>query len=565
MKRNFIYIVISYCLIFTSNVIGQNNDNSNLDNAEVVIEKNSNYELQLMGREFDKIQRIEKKVKPSPQNYELELVGIELNDSLPKQLPAVLDDYEEKKYYSKYLRVGFGNYVTPYIEGGINSNRNPEFDYGLNFLHKSSQEGSVSRKLSGGSHNAIDGFGKYYSDYGTSSFSLGYDRVGTHFYGFEGDETKINQDSIKQSISNIAFKVGHEIPSYLTGADYSIKGDLFFDYTFDRLDASEVEVGIALSGEYELAEQSKVKLNLIGAFNQYSNKTTVGEALDLNRSWMKFGGVYETTIDDLYIKAGAKIAYSADSSSLDKSFYFYPDVFVEYTIEEEALAAFFELKGDLGIVNYKSLSTQNAWISNDISLLHENKVIDIRVGADAILGDDIGVRGSIGYGLVQNMGFFVNDPNDVSKFLMLYASEKNTGLLNFNIAGSWTKREWSVNASTDWNIYNLNDSLIQNAYHRPLAVNTVGVSYKYMSNWVFKASVYNKIGLKAMEIDAQTGEQNTISLPMVFDMNLSAQYRINENFDAFALVNNLFSQTYENYHRYNVRGFQMMAGISYRF
>ncbi|KXX70680.1 hypothetical protein AVL50_07640 [Flammeovirga sp. SJP92] len=545
--------------------MAQNNDNSNLDNAEVVIEKNSSYELQTMGREYDKIQRIEKKVKPSPQNYELELIGMNLNDSLPKQLPAVIDDHEEKKYYSKYIRVGYGNFITPYIEGGLNSNRNPDFDYGVNFLHRSSQEGSVSRKLSAGSHNAVDGFGKYFSDYGTSSFSVGYDRVGTHFYGAEGDETQISQDSIKQIINNISLKVGHEMPSYLTGNSYSLKGDLFFDYTSDKFDANELEIGVDIHGEYELLNDAKIHLNLIGAFNQYKNQSTTDQAIELNRSWMKFGGVYEANFDEWYIKAGAKIAYSADTISYDKNFYFYPDVFVEYTISEDELAAFLEIKGDLNLVDYKSLTNENPWVSNDLTLLHENRLIDVRLGADAIVGGDVGIRGSIGYAVVQNMGFFINDPTDVSRFLMAYATEGNTGVFNVNVAGSWTQREWMVTASTNWNMYSISDDLISDPYHKPLAVNNVSVAYKYLSNWTFKADIYNKIGLKALEVDAQTAEQKTISLPMIFDLNLSAQYNINENLDAFVLVNNLFAQTYENYYRYNVKGFQLMAGVGYRF
>ncbi|NME69665.1 TonB-dependent receptor [Flammeovirga aprica] len=565
MKNFNRYITLVFCLIIASPLMAQTNDNSNLDNAEVVIEKNSSYEMQTMGREYDKIQRIEKKVKPQPQNYELELIGMDLNDSLPKQLPAVIDDHEEKKYYSKYIRVGYGNFITPYIEGGVNSNRNPDFDYGVNFLHRSSQEGSVSRKLSAGSHNAIDGFGKYFSDYGTTSFSLGYDRVGTHFYGVEGDETQISQDSIKQIINNFGFKIGHEMPSYLTGNSYSLKGDLFFDYTADKFNASEMEIGVDINGEYEMLNDAKIHVNLIGAFNQYKNQTTADQSIDINRSWVKLGGVYEATFDELYIKAGAKIAYSADSSSFDKGFYFYPDVFVEYTIAEDELAAFLEVKGDLNIVDYKALTNENPWVSNDLTLLHENKLIDIRLGADAIVGSDIGIRGSIGYAIVQNMGFFVNDPSDISRFLMAYATEGNTGVFNLNVAGSWTQREWMVTASTDWNMYSIGDDMIAEPYHKPLAVNNVSVVYKYLSNWTFKANIYNKIGLKALEVDAQTAEQNTVSLPMIFDMNLSAQYKINENLDAFLLVNNLFAQTYENYYRYNVKGFQLMAGVGYRF
>ncbi|AZQ62131.1 hypothetical protein EI427_07740 [Flammeovirga pectinis] len=564
------YIGLAVIMLSTANVFGQSNQStsqsSDLDNAEVIIEKISNYDLPMVvGREYEKIKRIQKNIQPTPQQYDLELVEVDIQDSIPKQLPAVLDGHEEKTFYDKYIRLGYGNFVTPFVEAGINNNTNPNLDFGFHLLHKSSQEGAVYRKLSAGSLNTIDGFGKYYSDYGTSSVSLNFNRVGTHFYGFEGDETLVDQDSIKQIVSNINFKIGHEMPSYVTGQDFSIKGDLFFDYSYDHYNAAEFEVGIDVNGNYELDDNSKIIGEFVAAINQYSNKTTSDVDINQNRNWFKFGAAYETRIDDLYIKAGAKIAYSGDTSSYDKNFYIYPDVFVEYTIEEEALAAFLEIKGDLDLVNYKSVTTMNPWVSNNLSLLHENRLIDIKLGVDAIVIDNIGIRGSLGYAISQNMGFLVNDLTDVSRFDMLYATENNTGVFNVNVSGSWSKREWSVTASTDWNMYSLNDSIIQDAYHRPLAVNTVGVKYKYLSKWTFGATIYNEIGIKALTVNETTLQQETLSLPVIFDMNLSAQYAINDNFGAFALVNNLFSQNYQKYYRYNVKGFQLLAGVSYRF
>ncbi|NLR92270.1 TonB-dependent receptor [Flammeovirga agarivorans] len=543
----------------------QSSQSSNLENAEVVIEKESSFELPIMSREYGKIEKIKRKNQRIPQEYELELITLDVEDSLPKQLPAVLDNREEKKFYDKYVRAGLGNYLTPYLEAGINNNRNPDFDYGLKLYHKSSQEGSVYKKLSAESHNSFDAFGTYYSDYGQSKVGLNYNRIGTHFYGFEGDETLVTQDSIKQIIQNISFNASHEMPAYLTGNSYSLKGGLLFDYTFDHFDASEFQVGIDISGDYHLDEESKISGFVEGAYNQYKNTTTTAVEVSENRSWAKFGGNYQTRIDEWYVKAGVQMAYSADSNSNDKGFYFYPDVMVEYTITEDELAAFLQVKGGLKMVQYKTLSELNPWLSNDVNLLHENNIVDIEAGVDAILLESIGIRGTLGYSISQNMGFLVNDPNDVSKFLMLYATDGNTGVFKMDIAGTWTKREWTVKAEAKVNAYSVSDSTVQKAYHRPVSENSVTVSYKYLSNWTFGAVIYNKIGITALEIDPTTGVRSDVSLPVIFDMNLTAQYKINDNFGAFALVNNLFSQKYENYYRYNVKGFQLLAGVSYRF
>ncbi|MBB3698790.1 hypothetical protein KMW28_09595 [Flammeovirga yaeyamensis] len=560
MRKLMIYMLI-FCGATTIG-LGQN---SNLENAEVVIEKQSSFELPVMSRDYEKIDKIQRKNKKVPQQYNVTLINEEVADSLPQQLPAVLDQREEKKFYDKYIRAGFGNYITPYVELGINGNTNPNFDYGVKFYHKSSQEGAVGRKLSAESRNEFDAFATKYSDYGITNASINYNRQGTHFYGFTADPNMISQDSIKQIIQSIGFDVSHEIPSYLTGNDLSFKGGLLFDYTFDHYNANEVELGLQLEGDYQLNEDAKINAHLKGAYNQYNNKTLTDTEISQNRSWFKLGVNYQTFLDDIYIKAGLKLAYSGDTSQYDKGFYIYPDILVRYTISEDELAAFFKVDGDLELVNYNNVTSMNPWVNNNLNLLHEDKAINIQLGAEANLSDEIGVKGSIGYALSNNMGFLINSPTDVSRFEMVYATNDKTGNFKIDLEGMWSKREWEVIAQARLNAYNVQDTLIGKAYHRPISENTISVKYKYLSNWKFGAVVYNKIGIKAVEFDPQTGARNEINLPVIFDLNLTAQYQFNENLSAFGLVNNLFSQKYQEYYRYNVRGFQLMAGVSYKF
>ncbi|OHX65756.1 TonB-dependent receptor [Flammeovirga pacifica] len=552
-------------LIFLGALQLSNAQNSSLDNAEVVIEKQSSFELPVMSRDYEKLEKVKRKNKKVPQQYSVQLINEEVADSLPQQLPAVLDQREEKKFYDKYIRAGFGNYLTPYVELGINGNTNPDFDYGVKYYHKSSQEGSVGRKLSAESRNEFDAFASKYSDYGITNASVNYQRQGTHFYGFDADPNVISQDSIKQIIQNINFSVGHEMPSYITDNNYSLRGDVIFDYTFDHYKASEIEVGIDLGGAFDINQETKINVDLKAAYNQYSNTTTTDTEISNNRSWFKLGASYQTFIDDLYIKAGLKLAYSGDSSQYDKGFYIYPDILLRYTISEDELAAYIKIDGDLELVNYKGLSSQNPWVNNNLNLLHEDKVINIELGAEAILSDEMGVKGSIGYASSNNMGFFVNSVTDVSRFEMVYATNNKTGNFKIDLEGMWSKREWEVIAQARLNAYNVQDTLIGKAYHRPLSENSVTVNYKYLSNWKFGAVLYNKIGIKAVEFDPSTGVRNEINLPVIFDLNLTAQYQFNENLSAFGLVNNLFSQKYQNYNRYDVRGFQLMAGLSYKF
>ena len=51
----------------------------------------------------------------------------------------------------------------------------------------------------------------------------------------------------------------------------------------------------------------------------------------------------------------------------------------------------------------------------------------------------------------------------------------------------------------------------------------------------------------------------------IFDMNLGGQYDINDRFDVFLQVNNLFGKEYQRWLNYPSRGLQALAGVSITF
>ncbi|MDO8896751.1 MAG: TonB-dependent receptor, partial [Bacteroidales bacterium] len=61
------------------------------------------------------------------------------------------------------------------------------------------------------------------------------------------------------------------------------------------------------------------------------------------------------------------------------------------------------------------------------------------------------------------------------------------------------------------------------------------------------------------------GIENLVALKPVTDINLGAEYAINEQFTVFAQVNNLLHNRYERYYMYPVQGIQLFAGMSLRF
>ncbi len=60
-------------------------------------------------------------------------------------------------------------------------------------------------------------------------------------------------------------------------------------------------------------------------------------------------------------------------------------------------------------------------------------------------------------------------------------------------------------------------------------------------------------------------QQNSYNLPVVFDLNLAGNYKITEQFSAFAQLNNFGFQKYQRWLGYPVQSFNALVGVSYAF
>ena len=56
-----------------------------------------------------------------------------------------------------------------------------------------------------------------------------------------------------------------------------------------------------------------------------------------------------------------------------------------------------------------------------------------------------------------------------------------------------------------------------------------------------------------------------VELDGFFDINLGVDYLVNERLTVFANGTNLLNQNYERFLNYPVQGFQVMAGVAFRF
>src|SRR5688572_21004833 len=97
------------------------NEDGELENVEVIIDNERQITLPAADRNFEKIPpRASEPIKP-PITYDFKSFNFQAPQINPQIRPLKLKQQEESNLYGGYLRVGYGNYVSPLIEGYYNT------------------------------------------------------------------------------------------------------------------------------------------------------------------------------------------------------------------------------------------------------------------------------------------------------------------------------------------------------------------------------------------------------------------------------------------------------------
>ncbi|MDH4298420.1 MAG: hypothetical protein OEV74_19245, partial [Cyclobacteriaceae bacterium] len=227
-----------------------------IEDVEIEIIKERQITLPAANRNFEKIPpRSSEPIKP-PITYDFQAFNFRAPQINAQIRPLKLKKEEQSNVYGGYLRVGYGNYVSPLLEGYINSTRDKDKLIGAHAYHNSSDKGPVDGRNSGSGTSGISLFAKSFSDAIALSGNAGFENRTTHFYGYpEGQEVKAAD--IKQSFNLI--KLSGEL-SNTKNTDFSYKLGAGFSYLADKYDARETEVGFNFKSAYELGEDSKIHL-----------------------------------------------------------------------------------------------------------------------------------------------------------------------------------------------------------------------------------------------------------------------------------------------------------------
>ena len=116
-----------------------------------------------------------------------------------------------------------------------------------------------------------------------------------------------------------------------------------------------------------------------------------------------------------------------------------------------------------------------------------------------------------------------------------------------------------IAAELSVNSYSLTDKSSK-AWYKPSFTMTLRGDYRLDETWKFNASMMLMGKRWAMDLNGDAEQ-----LKPAVDIKLGADYQLMEDLAAFAEIHNLIHDKYQLYYNYPSVGFEIFAGIKYRF
>jgi hypothetical protein len=522
-----------------------------IENLEVVIEKERQITLPTADRNFEKVPpRASEPIKP-PITYDFKAFNFQAPQINPQVRPLKLKQEAESNIYGGYLRVGYGNYVSPLIEAYYNTRKDKNKLIGAHGYLNSSDKGPVDGRNSGAGSSGISVFGRSFSKGISLSGNAGFENRTTHFYGYPKG-TPVEASAIKQSFNLI--KIAGAL-SNATNSDFSYRVGAGVSNMADKFDAKETEIDLDFSSAYELNDDQKINIKGDYYFISRKDKAVEKKGRSLFVVSPSFAFV---PIEDLRVSVGLIAAFENDTID-SKSVHVYPDIKASYPISP-SVDAFASLSGGMEKVSLQSLSYENLWLAPNIPIFHTNKVLDFNVGLNAKLGNKVTAHSGLAVANLKNWYYFVNTDADQSKFTVQYDGGSGTKRANLYAALSYVQSE-TAKFMLRADLYRYSTSRIPEPWHRPTYKVTANAFYNLYQKFLFNVDIIAQGGMKAQEPITK----KEIKLDAAFDLNFKTEYVFSQSFSAFIQLNNIASSKYPLFLNYPVRGFQVLGGITWSF
>lgn len=462
----------------------------------------------------------------------------------PQAAPAAAIGKERPEDITKAaVQLGLGNKSSALLRTWYNV-ANEKYQYGGRINHLSSSSAKLENQAF--SHTDLNLFGKYFYERITLSGDFNFNRDVVRYYGYNHEDTSFAKQDVKQRFSEASASVSlqntksnkYQI-SHFTNLDfYSLSNIFKTAENYFMLQSALSKSYQKDSSIYKHDFETKIK---IGNINTKDGNVP-------NRSFIQIYPIYHLNIKDW------KFTLGANSTIVNGKYYFLPDIRWKAKLISDNVYSYSGWVERVNVNTLKSYFLNNPFIDDSLAYIN-TKVIDKYTGFKGLVARYIHFDIKFSYKSLFNMPFFINNPLDTTKFILVI--DPKTTLINIHAELTYQKTErFRVITSVDYNDYTPTQEAY--AWHMP------GLKVSLRSEY----NIANKILLSGTvfafdDMYAKLSGNNVMKLRGIADINLAGIYNYSKNLSIFVEINNLASIKWQRWYNYPTYGFNGILGVKF--
>lgn len=453
-------------------------------------------------------------------------------------------DSNQRWNNSNFIKLGFGNYTTPYAQAGLSFGDGKKSVVNLNGIYTSS---NGSLQYQNFNRLNLEGIGIFASPNNKNEWNADAYYKGTtqYLYGFQPDTLKFDKSDLRQRFASFGAKIGvrNKVENDF-GINYnpSVAFNAFGDNHNGKENTFMFDVPITKS----IINNLDFNIGANGSFSRFSSDTVTIK-----------NTIFYVSPSLIYKTSNLKLVAGFSPSWSNNVFNLLPNFTADVKLNEEK---FILQAGFIGYYNkntYQTLADFNPFIQQPNELIN-SLVKEFYGGFKGSAGDHFTYNARVSFLKIDNQPLFINDTITGRSFQVVYEPTINNMRVHGEI-GYTASEQFSLLGGITLNRYAGLD-VYDKAYGLIPTEITGAVRYMAIKDLLLKADVYFWDGSAYRTKTIETGK-----LKPAFDLNFGAEFSFLPNWKAWAQFNNVFNNKYERWKQYPVLGFNMLLGVVYSF
>lgn len=462
--------------------------------------------------------------------------------------PLALGRTEAVMPFQNYAKIGYGNLSSLYIDAGVGSVKNSQYEASAHFSHLS-QKGPIENQQS--SRTKFDAQGKYFTAGHAFGAELNVLRNGNTLYGYDHDTYTYLKGAIKQAFTGVGLTLSAEnIEANSSGIWY--KPELNFGIYGDKFEANEKYFGFNVPASMPVEDSTMVlHLGVKGNVTRFSNSMK-----EVNNNYIQLNPSLDILKPKTTIHLGVSPTWGKGNTA-----YLLPDLSINTRIFKKGLALIAGWKGGLNQNTYQQLSLKNPFVYNHYDV-KQTKTDQVYGGFESAFGQHISFGGTVSWRQYKDLALFVNDyvntQGDGKVFDVVY--DRKVQALSFDAFVRYqVGNAFGLSGGASWfNFYKT--TTFDKAFGEPSLKINGSLYFHPLDKLHLGVNVDFWEGLYSLNADGTTHK-----MPAFVDLSANGEYNIIPRLSAFVQLNNILGAHYQRWNQYDSYGFNIIAGIRFKF